>query len=88
MIRRRLSGRELKDGILYLYNIYGSIKDVVEATGLPRSKVRDYIKYPRLISELKSLVDDGAVDINAAVKAQDASEDENGEPDSELASNG
>ena len=31
----RLSGKELKDGILYLYNLYGSIRDVVETTGLP-----------------------------------------------------
>ena len=41
LIRRKLSGKELKDGILYLYNIYGSIKDVVETTGLPYSDVRD-----------------------------------------------
>ena len=85
LIRRRLTGRELKDGILYLYNIYGSINDVVEATGLPRKSVRDYVKYPRLLPELKKLVDVGSVDINAAVKAQDASEKENGEPDGELA---
>ncbi|MCZ0943121.1 MAG: ParB/RepB/Spo0J family partition protein [Gammaproteobacteria bacterium] len=85
LIRRRLSGRELKDGILYLYNIYGSINDVWEATGIPRSQIRDYVKYPRLLPELKSLVDDGAVNVNAAVKAQDASEDDNGEPDKDVA---
>lgn len=78
LIRRRLSGRELKDGILYLYNLYGSLKDVVEATGLPYNKVRDNVKYPRLIPELKALVDDGKVDINAAVKAQDAASDDHG----------
>ena len=72
LIRRQLSGRDLKDGILYLYNLYGSLKDVVEATGLPYTKVRDNVKYPRLIPELKQLVDDGKVDVNAAVKAQDA----------------
>lgn len=76
LIRRQLSGRELKDGILYLYNLYGSISDVVEATGLPKDKVRDNIKYPRLIQELKKLVDDGKVDVNAAVRAQDAATDE------------
>ena len=85
LIRRRLSGRELKDGILYLYNIYGSMSDVVEATGLPRKSVRDYVKYPRLFPELKKLVDDGDVDINAAIKAQDASEDEYGDPDVDVA---
>lgn len=81
LLRRRLSGKELKDGILYLYNIYGSMNDVWEATGIPKEQIRDYVKYPRLLPELKELVDDGAVDINAAVKAQDASEDDNGDPD-------
>ena len=85
LMRRKLSGRELKDGILYLYNIYGSVKDVVSATGLPQSQVRDYVKYPRLLPKLKELVDQHLVDINAAVKAQDASEDEYGEPDPEVA---
>ena len=85
LIRRRLSGKELKDGILYLYNIYGSINDVWEATGIPREQIRDYVKYPRLLPELKELVDDGAVNINAAVKAQDASEDDFGEPDADVA---
>jgi len=85
LIRRRLSGKELKDGIRYLYNIYESITDVVEATGLSRELVRDYIKYPRLVPQLKKLVDDEVVDINAALKAQDASENELGEPDVALA---
>lgn len=82
LIRRRLSGKELKDGVLYLYNLYGSVKDVVEATGLPYNKVRDYVKYPRLIPELKKLVDDG-LDVNAAVKAQDAASDDQGRPNVE-----
>ena len=85
LIRRQLSGRELKDGILHLYNLYGSIRDVVEATGLPRGKVQDNIKYPRLIPELKQLVDDGKVDVNAAVKAQDAATDEADTVNSEFA---
>ena len=84
LIRRQLSGKELKDGILYLYKLYGSIQDVVEATGLPREKVRDNIKYPRLIPELKKLVDEG-IDVNAAVKAQDAATDEAGTVNSEFA---
>ena len=85
LIRRRLSGKELKDGIRFLYNTYGTIKDVVEATGLVRELVRNYIKYPRLIPELKQLVDDEVADINVALKAQDASEDDFGEPDAVLA---
>ncbi len=85
LIRRRLSGRELKDGILYLYKIYGSINDVWEATGIPRNKIRDCVKYPRLLPELKELVDDGTVNINTAVKAQDASEVDSAAPDAGVA---
>ena len=68
LIRRKLSGKELIDGITYLFNIYGSIKAVSEATGLPYQKVRDYVKYPRLIKPLKEMVDNG-LNINAALKA-------------------
>ncbi len=85
LIRRKLSSKELKDGILFLYNLYGSIQDVVITTGLPKRDVRDYIKYPRLIPELKEMVDDGLVDINAAIKAQDASNDTEGLPDTSIA---
>ena len=85
LIRRQLSGRELKDGILYLHKLYGSVKDVVEATGLPRTKVQNYVKYPRLLPELKEMVDDQVVDVNAALKAQDASSDEAGKLNPEIA---
>ncbi len=85
LIRRQLSGKELKDGILYLYNIYGSVGDVVKATGLPRTKVQDYVKYPRLLPDLKEMVDNGEVDVNAAVKAQDAANDDSGNPVPEVA---
>ena len=85
LIRRKLSGKELKDGIRYLYNMYGSVDDVWEATGLPKEKIRGYVKYPRLIPELKELVDEEVVDINAALEAQDASEDDDGNPNPEIA---
>ena len=85
LIRRQLSGKELKDGIMYLYKMYGSVKDVAEATGISRAKISNYVKYPRLIPELKKLVDDNEIDINAAVKAQDAAADEDGQPDSDVA---
>ncbi len=75
LVRRKLSGLELKDGILYLYNRYGSIQDVRRATGLSAKVVRSNIKYPRLIQELKELVDDQGVDVNVAVRAQDAATD-------------
>ena len=83
LIRRKLSGRELIDGVTYLYKMYGSQKAVVEATGLPSSAVSNYVKYDRLIPELKKLVDDG-IDIKVALKAQDAAlkdDDGNADPD-------
>ena len=85
LIRRKLSGPELKDGILHLYNIYGTIKDVADKTGLPYERVRGYVKYPRLLPELKKMVDDGRVDVNVAVKAQDASGYEDGSGDADVA---
>lgn len=85
LIRRKLSGKELKDGLLYLYNIYGSIKDVHSATGIPIKDVRENIKYPRLIPELRKQVDDQKCDIGVALKAQDASVDSKGSPNPELA---
>ena len=87
LIRRKLSGRELKDGITYLYNLYGSVEDVVEATGLPRTTVQNYVKYPRLVPELKKMVDEGAVDVKVAVKAQDAANDDEGRLNPEVAVN-
>ena len=85
LIRRKLSGKELKDGVLYLYKFYGSIKDVAEATGLPREKVSNNVKYPRLLPELKEMVDNQSIDVNTAVKAQDAAADSFGDPNPELA---
>ena len=85
LIRRKLSGKELKDGILYLYNTYGSITDVVETTGLPYSDVRDNVKFPRLLPELKTMVNNHEVDIKSALKAQDAASEDDGKPDVDIA---
>lgn len=85
LIRRKLSGKDLKDGILYLYNIYGSVQDVVDTTGLPQEAVRNNLKYPRLTPELKKMVDEEEINVNVAVKAQDASNDDYGNPDPDIA---
>ena len=79
LVRRKLSGRELVDGITHLYNHYGSQKLVVEATGLSAETVRSHVKYQRLKPELKKVVDDGAVDVKVALKAQDAATGADGE---------
>ena len=86
LIRRKLSGKNLIDGVTYLYRMYCTQKAVVEATGLPSRDVQKYVKYPRLIPELKELVDEGTVDINTALKAQDATTvHDNEEPDPDIA---
>ena len=72
LIRRKLSGKELIDGITYLYRIYGTAKAVADTTGIPYNDVLHYVKYPRLVPEMKEMVDEGKVDVKVALKAQDA----------------
>lgn len=74
LIRRNLSVSELIDGITFLYNKYGSAKAVHEVTGISYDDVRHYVKYPRLMTPLKKMVDEGELDVRVAVKAQDAVE--------------
>lgn len=87
LIRRNLSSSELVDGITALYNHYGTVAAVMRATGFSREKVNKYVKYKRLVPELKNLVDDGMIDVNVALKAQDASSDVDGGTDAALAVN-
>ena len=72
LVRTDLNRRDLITVCTALYKKYSSIDDVCEETGLPKSKVRLYVKYERLRPELKSLVDDGEVELKVALKAQDA----------------
>lgn len=74
LIRRDLNRKDLIDVCTYLYKQYGTIKAVIEETGLPYPRVREYVKYERLMPELKELVDSGGVDLNAALRAQNAVE--------------
>ena len=85
LIRKKLSRGDLIDGVTYLFNHYGTIKEIVAKTGLPRQKVSDYVKFPRLLPELKDMVRDGEIDVNVALKAQDATIDVEGNPDEDLA---
>lgn len=72
LIRRDLSQKELIDACTALYKKYSSMKAVAESTGLSPSVVSQYVKYDRLIPQLKKLVDQGQVDIKVALRAQDA----------------
>jgi len=48
LVRRDLNRKDLIDACTALYRRYGSIKDVVDETGLPYEKVRLFVKYDRL----------------------------------------
>lgn len=72
LVRLDLNRKDLIDACTYLFKKYGSVDIVCEETGLPKAKVKEYIKYDRLKPELKDLVDRGEVDIKTALRAQDA----------------
>lgn len=72
LMRKDLNRLDTIDACTWLYKKYGTIKAVSEATGIPLSTVSEYVKYDRLIPELKQLVDDGQVDLKPALRAQDA----------------
>src|SRR6266545_552956 len=48
LVRRDLNSRDLIDACTALYKKYGSIKAVADETGLPYSKVSQYVKYDQL----------------------------------------
>lgn len=62
----------------HLYKLYGDVKTIAERTGLPASKVREYVKYASLSPELKEMVDkgraSGGIDQMTAVRIQRALE--------------
>jgi len=72
LVRRDLNRQDLIDVCSTLFKHYGSIKLVVEETGLPPSKVSEYVKYDQLSPNLRELVDKGEVDLKAALRVQKA----------------
>ena len=72
LVRRDLHSRDLIDSCTALYKKYGTIAAVADETGLPYQKVSQYVKYDRLGSELRKLVDTGQVELKAALRAHDA----------------
>jgi ParB family chromosome partitioning protein len=73
MIREDLSGADTRATVVWLYSRFGSAKAIAEATGIPYRIVLEHVKYDTLDENLKKLVDQGAVDVKDAVKAQNAS---------------
>lgn len=74
LVRRDLNRRDLIDACTYLFRKYGTAKAVAEETGLPYADVRNYVKYERLLPEMRELYDRGEVDLPTALRAQDAAE--------------
>ncbi len=74
IVRRDLNRMDLIDACTYLYKKYGSVKAVSDETGLPYGEVSNYVKYDRLTTDLKELVDRGEVKLQAALRAQTAAE--------------
>ena len=56
-----------------LYLRFGTITAVCDKTKLPRKIVTKYVRYSRLEPPIKSLVDNEALPVDIAIKAQDAS---------------
>ena len=71
LVRRDLNSRDLIDACTYLYHKYGSIQVVADETGLPYTKVSQYVKYDQLVEPLRQLVDTG-MPLQTALRAQQA----------------
>lgn len=72
LVRTDLNSTDLITVCTDLYRTYGSFRTVAEKTGLSANKVKQYVKYDQLHSELKELVDKDRVDIPTALRAQEA----------------
>jgi ParB family transcriptional regulator, chromosome partitioning protein len=71
LVRRDPNNKDYIDACTWLYRKYGSIKAVAEELGLSQSKVGMYVKYDRLMPEMRALVDEG-IEMKVALRAQDA----------------
>jgi len=74
LVRENLAARDLIESCTNLYRTYGSMKAVADESALPYHKVRQYVKYDRLNSVFKELVDIGKLALQVALRAQDVVE--------------
>ena len=74
LLRKQLNTKDLIDACTALHRKYGSAKAIADETGLRYEDVLKYVKYDRLHSKLRKLVDDREVILEVALKAQDAAE--------------
>jgi ParB family transcriptional regulator, chromosome partitioning protein len=85
LLREGLSSVDTIEACTYLYKRWGSAKAVAEETGISYDKVRQYIKYPRLVEPLKQLVDEGSIKVETALRAQDIATGDDERVDAEAA---
>lgn len=67
-----MSRSDLVDLCEELYRKYGTIKAVWESTRLPYEVVRKYVRYSRLKPFLQKMVDNKDIEVDLALKTQDA----------------
>lgn len=85
IIRRDLDTKDVIDACTKLYRKYGSARAVADESGIPYAHVLKHLKYDRLDPQLQRRVDTGEVDLNAALKAQDAVASGDGQTNSDEA---
>jgi ParB family chromosome partitioning protein len=72
VVRLDMTRKDLIDLCADLHKRYGSIKDVASETRLPYDIVRKYIRYDGLPEHLQKKVDEGAINVETAMKVQDS----------------
>jgi ParB family transcriptional regulator, chromosome partitioning protein len=72
IIRRDLDAKDVIDACTALYKKYGSARAVADETGIPYVHVLKHLKYDRLDPQLQKKVDSREVNLNTALKVQDA----------------
>lgn len=84
-VRTDLPDPDIIDACVAFYRRYDDIKIVAQELGLSSRKVKKYLKFERLPSELQELVVDKKAELGEALRAADASELPDGSVDIEKA---
>jgi ParB family chromosome partitioning protein len=75
LIRKDVDAKDLVDVCTSLFKKYGTALAVSQETGIPYAKVRKYVKYERLIPQLRELFDKGEMSLDSALTTQDLATD-------------
>ena len=82
IVRLDMTRKDLIDLCSQLHKRYGTIKDVAYETKLPYPVVRKFIRYDGLPADLRTRVDNNEINVDLAMKIQDAATDPSGSYDS------